>query len=85
MQELRTNQEAVMTDFDDEGFSATVKFTSPDADGGSMTTYLVRGMVSRWRALGGKRTACSISYCVCEVGVFGQNEEDHRAVTLLLW
>lgn len=37
-----------MTDFDDEGFSATVKFTSPDAGDGSMTTYLVRGMVSRW-------------------------------------
>lgn len=35
-----------MTDFDDEGFSATVKFTSPDADGGSMTSHLVRGMVS---------------------------------------
>eukprot|EP00903_Cladosiphon_okamuranus_P008293 g7980.t1 len=42
-EELCTNQEAVMTDFDDEGFSATVKFTSPDADG-SMTSHLVRGM-----------------------------------------
>lgn len=46
-QELHSNQEAVMTDFDDEGFSATVKFTSPDADDGSMTSHLVRGMVSR--------------------------------------
>lgn len=36
-----------MADFDEEGFSATVKFTSPDADGGSMTSHLVRGMVSR--------------------------------------
>eukprot|EP00752_Nemacystus_decipiens_P007462 g6667.t1 len=43
-EELHTNQEAVMTDFDDEGFSSTVKFTSPDADGGSMTSHLVRGM-----------------------------------------
>ena len=46
-QELKTNQEAMMTDFDDAGLSATVQFTSRDAPGGSMTTYLVRGMVSR--------------------------------------
>ncbi|CBN76107.1 Endo-1,3-beta-glucanase, family GH81 [Ectocarpus siliculosus] len=43
-QELRTNQEAELTDFDDEGFSATVKFSSQDTAGGSMTTYIVRGM-----------------------------------------
>ena len=35
-----------MTDFDDAGLSATVQFTSRDAAQGSMTTYLVRGMVS---------------------------------------
>lgn len=47
-QELKTNQEAIMTDFDDAGLSATVQFTSRDAAEGSMTTYLVRGMVSAW-------------------------------------
>ncbi len=52
MQELHSNQEAAITDFDDEGFSAAVKFTSPNAGGGSMTTYLVRGMVSRWPGAG---------------------------------
>lgn len=39
-----------MTDFDDEGFSATVKFTSTDADGGGMMSHLVRGMVSAGRS-----------------------------------
>lgn len=44
------NQDAVVTDFDDEGFSATVKFTSMEEREGSMTTYLVRGMVSKQTA-----------------------------------
>lgn len=35
-----------MTDFSEEGFSATVVFSSDDVEEGSMTTYLTRGMVS---------------------------------------
>lgn len=50
VQELHVNQEAVVTDFDDEGFSATVKFTSQEKQG-SMITYLVRGMVSTQAAV----------------------------------
>lgn len=47
LQELHWNQEVAVTDFDDEGFSATVKLTSRNAQSGSMTTHLVRGMVSK--------------------------------------
>lgn len=36
-----------MTDFSEEGLSATVTFTSDDAEEGSMTAYLTRGMVSK--------------------------------------
>ena len=32
-------------DFDDEGLSATVEFSSEDVENGSMTAYLTRGMV----------------------------------------
>ena len=58
-QELNDNQLAVISGFDSEGLSAAIKFTSEeiveivdglDADegmaAGSMTTYVVRGMVS---------------------------------------
>lgn len=44
-QELHTNQEALLTDFSEEGLSATVTFSSDDVGWGSMTTYLTRGMV----------------------------------------
>lgn len=58
MQELNDNQLAVISDFDSEGLSAAIKFTSEEVvevveglsedEGmaGSMTTYVVRGMVS---------------------------------------
>ncbi|CAB1099554.1 unnamed protein product [Ectocarpus sp. CCAP 1310/34] len=42
--ELHTNQEATLTDFDDQGFTAFVSFSSALVDG-SMKTWLVRGMV----------------------------------------
>lgn len=53
-QELHTNQEAVLSGFDDEGLSAIVTFSSSmesvasdvQTVGGSMKTWLVRGMVS---------------------------------------
>ncbi|CAM9212408.1 unnamed protein product, partial [Ectocarpus sp. 12 AP-2014] len=41
--ELHTNQEATLTDFDDQGFTAFVSFSSAMVDG-SMKTWLVRGM-----------------------------------------
>lgn len=58
-QELHTNQEAVLSGFDDEGISAIVIFTSSMESAssnvenvpGSMKTWLVRGMVR---------------YCLCE-------------------
>lgn len=45
-QELNKVQEAKIVGFDDFGLSATVQFTSAGNPAGSMTTYLVRGMVS---------------------------------------
>lgn len=57
-QELNANQNAVIYDFDPEGLSVAFKFTSEEIDPaeslvedegeaeGSMTTYVVRGMVS---------------------------------------
>lgn len=61
MQELNVNQLAVISEFDSEGLSAAIKFTSEEVsdvveglseDEGitrSMTTYVVRGMVSNYR------------------------------------
>eukprot|EP00904_Undaria_pinnatifida_P011661 jgi/Undpi1/7625/HiC_scaffold_23.g10098.m1 len=43
-EELYNNQDASMSDFDAEGLSVTVLFTSDDFKEGSMTSYLVRGM-----------------------------------------
>lgn len=45
-QELNKVQETKIVAFDDFGLSATVQFTSADNQTGSMTTHLVRGMVS---------------------------------------
>lgn len=57
-QELNANQLAVISDFDSEGLSAAIQFTSEEVvevveglsedevRAGSMTTYVVRGMVS---------------------------------------
>ncbi|CAN0246622.1 unnamed protein product, partial [Ectocarpus sp. 4 AP-2014] len=43
--ELHTNQEATLTDFDDQGFAALVSFSSATSTvDGSMKTWLVRGM-----------------------------------------
>lgn len=45
---MHSNQQMEITDFDDEGLSVTVKLTSYNeaAVEGSMTSWLVRGMVS---------------------------------------
>ena len=60
-QELNANQLAVISDFDSEGLSAAIKFTSEEVIdvgeelaedefmAGSMTSYVVRGMVSDYR------------------------------------
>lgn len=50
-----------MTDFGEEGFSATIVFSSDDMDEGSMTTYLTRGMVST------KQLCCRIGAYISEL------------------
>lgn len=74
IQELHTNQEAVLSGFDDEGFSAIVTLTSSmesatsdvqSVPTGSMKTWLVRGMVS----------AAVLDQLSCSIGVGGTEVE----------
>ena len=44
-QELHDNQKVILTEFSDEGLSATIMFHAGKGSEGHMDTYLVRGMV----------------------------------------